>query len=211
MDAVTKYNPNNYYLRRNRQSRKSTASDKLKSACGAIVGTAVPVALMMKKRGIKNPFKLNYGLQDMIILSGAPIIGAVGVGMIGNDKQTNRAKLNEGVFQFLNASVPTWITGATLCLCETSKKFNNIPAKVFSMVAGVLIGMHGAAALSNIICDPKDKYPDRKLTLKDSIANIDDLIGVLVLSKFPLVGKLHIEKALPAIYAYCGYRAGKSN
>lgn len=210
MEAISKNNPN-YYLRRNRQSRKSTTSDKLKSACGALIGTAIPMAIMMKKQGVKNPFKLKYELKDMIILSGAPIIGGVGIGMIGDDKKTNRAKLDEGVFQFLNAAVPTWITGSTLCLCENSKKFNKLPAKIFSMIAGMLIGMHGAAALSNIICDPKDKSPDRKLTLKDSIANIDDLVGVLVLSKFPLVGKLHIEKALPIIYAYCGYKAGKSN
>jgi hypothetical protein len=43
------------------------------------------------------------------------------------------------------------------------------------------------------------------------LANIDDLIGVLVLAKFPIAEKLHIDKFLPAIYAFCGYRAGKSN
>ena len=46
---------------------------------------------------------------------------------------------------------------------------------------------------------------------KEDLANIDDLIGVLVLAKFPIVEKLHIDKLLPAIYAFCGYRAGKSN
>jgi hypothetical protein len=71
--------------------------------------------------------------------------------------------------------------------------------------------MHGAASLSNIICDPKDKHPDRKLSLLDSIANIDDLFGVLVLAKFPIVEKLHLDKLLPVIYTFCGYRAGKSN
>ena len=79
------------------------------------------------------------------------------------------------------------------------------------MASTILIGMHGAAALSNIICDPEDKYPDRKLNLLDSIANIDDLFGVLVLAKVPLVGKLHLDKLLPIIYTFCGYRAGKSN
>ena len=62
-----------------------------------------------------------------------------------------------------------------------------------------------------MICDPKDKYPDRKLTLKDTIANLDDMIGLLVLAKFPLAEKLHIEKLLPFIYALCGFRAGKAN
>ena len=71
--------------------------------------------------------------------------------------------------------------------------------------------MYGAASISNLVCDPKDKHPDRKLTVKDSFANLDDVVGVLVLAKFPLADKLHIEKILPAIYASCGYRAGKSN
>ena len=68
--------------------------------------------------------------------------------------------------------------------------------------------MHGAAALSNIVCDPEDKRPDRKLTLRDSLANLDDLVGVLVLAKFPIVDKLYLDKLLPVIYGYCGYRAG---
>ena len=43
------------------------------------------------------------------------------------------------------------------------------------------------------------------------LANVDDAIGVLVLAKFPIADKLHIDKMLPIVYSYCGYRAGKSN
>ncbi len=210
-DKKIRAEANNFLLRRNRYSRKSSTADKLKSLVGAVIGTVIPLTFMMKKQGVKNPFKVKYGLGDMLLLSGAPIMGGVMVGMLGNDAKTNRAKSSEGIFQFLNASVPTWIAGATLGLCENNKKLNNIPTKILSIIASVLIGMHGAASLSNIICDPKDKYPDRKLSLGDSIANLDDLIGVFVLAKFPLADKLHVEKLLPAIYAYCGYRAGKSN
>ena len=71
--------------------------------------------------------------------------------------------------------------------------------------------MHLAAKLSNKINDPQDKVPDRKLTFKDSIANIDDALGVLILAKVPIAEKLHIDKTLPAIYSWCGYRAGISN
>ena len=84
-------------------------------------------------------------------------------------------------------------------------------SKIITTTATILVGMQGAASVSNIICDPKDKRPDRKLTLLDSLANIDDLVGVLVLAKFPIVKQLQIDKLLPAIYAFCGYRAGKSN
>ncbi|MCM1004644.1 MAG: hypothetical protein NC408_09950 [Candidatus Gastranaerophilales bacterium] len=211
MNEVSTYQPNNYLLRRNRQSRQSTTQDKIKAAAGSFVGVALPIAMMMKKQGVRNPHKLKYTLPDMIILSGTPILGGVTAGMIGNDKDTNIAKTKEGVFQFLNAAIPTWLTGASIRLCETSTRFNNIPAKIASITGSLLIGMHGAASVSNLICDPKDKYPDRKLDLKDSLANIDDMLGVFVLAKFPFADKIHLEKILPFIYSYCGYRAGKSN
>lgn len=211
MNEIPKYQPNNYILRRNRSSQKSTSQDRIKAAIGSFAGVAIPMAAMMKKQGIKNPHKLKYKLSDMLILSGTPILGGVTVGMIGNNKETNSAKAKEGVFQFLNAAIPTWLTGATIRLCETSERYNNIPAKIVSITGSLLIGMHGAASVSNLICDPKDKHPDRKLNLKDSLANLDDMLGVLVLAKFPFADKLQLEKALPFIYSYCGYRAGKSN
>ena len=166
---------------------------------------------MIKKQGLKNPFKLEYGLKEMLVLSGAPIVGGVSLGMIGNDKQTNLNKSREGVFQFLNAAIPTWLAAATLKWCEHTNGMKSGLAKFTAIASTILIGMHGAASLSNIICDPSDKHPDRKLTLLDSLANIDDLFGVLVLAKVPIVSKLHLDKALPAIYSFCGYRAGKSN
>ena len=88
---------------------------------------------------------------------------------------------------------------------------NNNTFKISGTLAGLLAGMPIAAALSNKINDPHDKVPDRKLTIKDSIANIDDAIGVLVLTKVPIAEKLHVDKILPVIFSWCGYRAGMSN
>lgn len=191
--------------------REITLEDKLKAGFGAILGTAVPIALMMKKQGVKNPLKLKYGLQEMVVLSATSVASGVAVGMIGETKETNKNKMKEGVFQFLNASIPTWVVGGVLKLCESSPKFNNIPSKILSVAGGLLVGMFGSASLSNIICDPKDEKPDRKLTLKDCLINIDDALGVLVLAKIPFIEKIHFEKVLPLVFTYCGYRAGKSN
>lgn len=201
-----------FVARRHRaMERNITTEDKLKAGVGSIIGTVIPIMFMMKKQGLKNPFKLKYGLQDMVTLSATSIIGGVAAGMIAESNETNKNKLREGIFLFLNAAIPTWVVGGVLKLCETSKKFNNIPSKIASVAAGLLVSMFGAAEISNKICDPKDKKPDRKLTLKDCLANIDDALGVLVLAKFPCADKLHVERLLPFIYSYCGYRAGKSN
>ena len=198
-------------LRHKATEREITPEDKIKAGVGAVLGTAIPIAIMMKTRKVKNPLKLNYALSDMITLSATSIGGSVAVGMSGENKATKQNKLKEGVFQFFNASIPTWIAGGCLKLAESSKNFNNSFGKVGAMLGGLIVGMYGAASLSNVISDPYDKQPDRKLTLLDCIANLDDAIGVLVLAKFPCADKLHLDSLLPFIYAYCGYRAGKSN
>ena len=182
----------------------------LKSVVGSVTGTAVPLMIMMKHRKIKNPLKMEYGLQDMLILSATSVGGGVTAGMIGEDKYTKKNQLKEGVFQFSNASIPTWIIGGVLKLPESSNRFNNPATKIFSVFGGLIVGMFGAAHVSNLIFDPKDKEPDRKLTFKDCIVNADDVLGALVLAKFPLLEKLHLDKLLPAIYAYCGIRAGNA-
>ncbi len=210
-DIKTQNAVDKFFLHRNRSQMEESSKDKLQAGIGAFIGTALPMAVMMRRQGIKNPLKLKYGLKEMLILSATSVMGGVGFGMIGNDTQTNWNKSREGVFQFMNAAIPTWLSAATLRWCETTKGLNNNLTKIFATAATILIGMQGAASVSNIICDPKDKRPDRKLTFLDSLANIDDLIGVLVLAKVPIVEKLHIDKVLPAIYAFCGYRAGKSN
>lgn len=196
---------------RNKAEREITDNDKLKSALGATIGTVIPMALMMKKRGIKNPFKLEYNLKEMLILSTTSIFGAVATGMIEEDKKTRINRINEGVFQFSNATVPTVMVWAGLKLCDSVKSLNNIPAKVVTTIATLLAGMKLAAVTANKICDPKDLKPDRKHNLKDTIANADDLFGALVIAKVPFVEKLKLDKLLPIIYAYCGYRAGKTN
>ena len=132
---------------------------------------------------------------------------------IAVDKKTNRKqKINEGVFQFMNATVPTMLVGGAMELIKDNEKYKNSKSvKVAAIVTGLIAGMPLAAFISNIINDPKDKEPDRKLTLKDSIINMDDALGALVVAKIPVVDKLHLEKIMPAIFAWCGYRAGESN
>ncbi len=184
---------------------------KMRAGIGAVAGTAIPLAIMMKNRKIKNPLKMEYGLQDMLILSGTSVAGGTVAGMIGEDKKTNKNKFKEGVFQFLNASIPTWIVGGVLKLPESSNKFNNPATKVASVLGGLVVGMFGAAQVSNLVFDPKDKEPDRKLTFKDCLVNADDALGALTLARLPIIQNLHLDTVLPAIYAYCGYRAGKTS
>ena len=186
-------------------------NDRIKAFVGTIIGTAIPVILMMKEQGIRNPIKLKYKMTDMVKVSAGSILGGVGLGLINENKQVKKDRLKEGLFQFMNAVIPTCIVGGLIKLCETSTQYNNKFSKILCTAGGLLFGMFGSAALANLITDPMDKHPDRKVTVKDALINVDDGLGALALAKFPLVDKLNLAAFFPLISASCGYRTGKSN
>lgn len=192
------------------QKEHTDAKTKISAAAGSVIGTIIPMVYFAKKQN-KNLFKLSYGLKEMIVTSTGSIAGGVAAGLICDKKANRKQKINEGVFQCMNASVPPLFTTGLFFIGSKAKKLNNLPFKIGATFIGLLGGMHIAAKISNKINDPYDKVPDRKLTLKDSIANIDDALGVLVLAKVPFASSLHLEKILPAIFSWCGYRAGVSN
>lgn len=200
---------NGYLSYRYHQTRESERMESVRALTGAVIGTAVPLLIFAKKQNT-NPLKIKYGLKEITGVSAGSIIGGVLGGRIDNDRQDQIQKVKEGVFQFLNAAVPPALVVGINKLTKNNKSFNTKPAKIATTVAGLTGGMIIAAKLSNLICDPKDKEPDRKLTVKDSIANIDDAIGILAMSDFPALHKI-AGPLLPAIYALCGYRAGESN
>lgn len=186
---------------------------KVKALAGSLAGVGISMAIFAKnqKLDLKNPLnylKVKYGIKEMIVMSGLGVIGGVLGGVIGSDKK--KEKVDEGVFQFMNATVPLLAVHPATKLMDKSSKFNtNLPLRVGVILAVLLAGMKGAAEISNFINDPKDKVPDRKLTLKDALANTDDALGAFAVAKIPFVDKL--EKLLPLIYTWCGYRAGQSN
>ncbi len=193
-----------YKSYRRHVAEEPDAATKVKVAAGSIAGTLIPMAILAKHQNRKI-YNIKYHVKEMILVSAGSIAGGLAGGLIADKKENTKQKVNESVFQFMNASVPPLITGV---LYTFSK---NIKYRIASTIIGLFGGMQLAAKLSNKINDPQDKVPDRKLTFKDSIANIDDALGVLILAKVPIAEKLHIDKTLPAIYSWCGYRAGISN
>ena len=199
-----------YVSYRYHQIRESERKEAIRSVIGATVGAAIPLLMFAKKQNI-NPFKLKYGIKELIGVSSGAIVGGTLAGMLGENKQDNIQKAKEGVFQFMNASIPPLLVAGLIKLTEKTKALNNMAGRVGAILTGLAAGMFAAVKLSNFVCDPKDKEPDRKLTMLDSLANIDDALGVLALTNNPLVNKLPISQALPFIYVLCGYRAGSSN
>jgi hypothetical protein len=199
--------------KRNHRVYEQTKEVKTKIAIGSAISTLVPMLLIAKKQnGLKNIlslFKIKYHLKEILAVSSASIIGGVISGMIADKKTPKKRKIKEGVFQFMNATIPTALVGGAMALLNDNVKYkNSTKVRIATIAVSLMAGMPLAAFISNIINDPKDKEPDRKLSLKDSIVNMDDALGALVVAKIPVFG---LDKALPAIFAWCGYRAGQSN
>lgn len=195
---------------RNHRTEQPALKTSLCTAAGSATGTVIPMIFFAKKQH-KKLFSISFGLKEMVLTSAGAIFGGLVGGIIGGKKEHKKQKINEGVFQFMNATVPTCLTASVFAIAQKVKTFNKPMLKIPAVLLSLIGGMHLAAKISNKINDPYDKIPDRKLTLKDSVANLDDAIGVFVLAKIPIAEKLQAEKALPVIYSWCGYRAGMSN
>ena len=205
-----------YLSRRYHNVEEADTFTKIRATAGAVTGAALPLFYFAKKQNgklgsLNQMLRINYGLKEFITIGASSILGGVLAGMVGENKDAQEGKIHEGVFQFMNCSVPPVIIAGLFKLGEKFKPLNNVPSKLAATGIGAVGGMYLAAELSNKINDPKDLYPDRKLTIKDALANFDDVLGALVLAKFKFIEKLGAERLLPAVTAWCGYRAGVSN
>ena len=186
----------------------------LKIAAGSLIGTVLPLIFLAKKQfgkiNLSNLINLNYGVKEMLAMGSGSVIGGVASGIAFDKNSNKKRKMQEGVFQFMNSAVPTLLVGGVVKLMEGNEKYKDSKiAKLIAIPTTLLAGMTLAAFLSNIINDPKDKEPDRKLTLKDSIVNLDDALSALIVAKVPFADKL--QKAVPIIFAWCGYKAGQTD
>lgn len=206
---VKKYNQIKYY--RNHSSSEPDKHTKMGSAIGSTIGVLAPLAGLMAIQKQKNPLNIKYSLGEMVALSLGGIIGGITGGSLKSTKQERTKKSKEGVFQFLNMAMPASCVAGAIKICDKVERLNNVPAKIAGTVLGMATGIFSGVKLSNKIVDPKDKEPDRKLTIKDSVANLDDAVGILVLADVKAAKNIKIERALPLIYTYCGYRAGNCN
>lgn len=206
---VKKYNQIKCY--RNHSNSEPDKHTKMGSAIGSTIGVLAPLAGLMAIQKQKNPLNVKYGLGEMVALSLGGIIGGITGASLKSTKQERTKKSKEGVFQFLNMAMPAGCVAGAIKICEKVERLNNIPAKIAGTLIGLATGISSGVKLSNKIVDPKDKEPDRKLTIKDSVANLDDAVGILVLADVKAAKKIKIERALPLIYTYCGYRAGNCN
>lgn len=198
-------------MRRSQNSGNVPAKDKFLAATGSILTTGLTLAAFMNHQKVKNPLKVKYTVLEMLTMAAAGNIGGILFSSINEKVSDIKKKWKEGAFQMILTSAPMLLVDNTIKLCEKSKntKINNNVFKIAASIAGVAIGSKAALVVSDKLRNSDGKHKSkRELKPIDMLANIDDLVAVLVLGKIPFADKIHIERALPLIYAFCGYRSG---
>ena len=177
---------------------------------GSVVGVTVPLLFFMNRQKIKNPFKVKYSIKEMLTMAACANIGGIALSSINETPHDIKKKWKEGAFQMVLTSAPMLMVDSSIKFCESSKNkyINNNFAKIITSIIGVTIGSKSAEALFNKLKSPEERHQKRKLQLKDMLANLDDIVAICTFAKIPLIDKLHVERALPFIYAVCGYRSG---
>ncbi len=199
-------------IRDNKRRRASEASaqTKIASAITAASGAALAVALIARKQN-KGFFDVNYSLKEMLGVALSAVSGGVLGGVLTSNRKKHERKLDEGIFQYSMIAVPGLAVSGAMLFCDEFKRLNNTPAKLAATGLAVTTGWQAAVKIANFVSDIDDDEPDRKLKFKDAIASVDDLIGIMVLAKVKFVKKMKLERILPAVYAFCGYKAGTTN
>ncbi|HBG49026.1 MAG TPA: hypothetical protein DDW90_05905, partial [Cyanobacteria bacterium UBA9971] len=218
----------------NISSTKTKEKTNLPVLCTTVLGTLASLLFIRKYKGmsikndlmklsrssdiktnlknIANFFDINISLKEMLIMGTGSILGGLAGGIITDKNKKTKNKVKEGVYQYFNMAVPTFIVDRLIKLTKKHEKFNNRFAQIGSVVVGIGGGMPIASMISqkinNSIVDKEPKY-NRKMKLKDCIMHIDDITMALILAKVPFVSKLGIDKILPILYLPSGYETGK--
>lgn len=197
-----------------------------------IAGTLIPMLFIRKKQGLnlKNDalknlnfsqkaktvlksFDIKYEMPEMLMTAFGSVLGGLAGGLLfdkSKEKDSKIAKIKESVFQIFNVSIPI-VIGDQIIKFADKKKWKSPWVQVATTVIAVGAGMPIAAKISNTINNKviDKEHPDnRKLRIKDCFVHLDDIAGVIALSKIPLAQQLHVERILPFLYASCGYEAG---
>lgn len=194
-----------------RNGKDITTKDKILAGLGSMIGVSIPLFTFMKRQKAPNIFQVKYNAAKMITMAACANIGGILLSSIGEPKNDQVKKWKEGAFQMALTSLPLILVDSSVKLCEkaSSPKINNNLVKILVSVIGVAIGSNTAMEIYNKLRSGKEaKRPERELKPIDMIANIDDLVAIMVLAKVPFAKKIKIERALPFIYTFCGYRSG---
>ena len=185
----------------------------IKPLAGAAIGAGVAMVLsakMFKHSIIPDTSKLQKStlrdVSEMLLMAGGANLGGVLAGSINANKKQKKKKYKEAMFQIMNTSVPMLMVTAAIKLCENVKALNKNSSKIVASIVAMLSGAAIAPGITNATKDENE--PIRKYTLKDSLANFDDIVATIKLGFKKVAQYIPVDILLPIIYVYNGYRSG---
>ena len=195
-----------------RTSNKSRYSN-LKPLAGAVIGAGVAMvasAKIFKHSIIPNnnllPKSTVRDVSEMLLMAGGANIGGVIAGSIGASAKQKKKKYKEAMFQIMNTSIPMLLVTGAIKTCESVKALNKNSSKIIASIAAMLSGAAIATGITN--ATKKETEPERKYTIKDSLANFDDIVATIKLGFKKVTEYIPVDVLLPIIYIYNGYRSG---
>lgn len=217
------FKPYAYYKSATLKSEnKNIKKQQIKSVLGAAAG--VGAALVISKGAYKHDFfkevddsiinnskdKLINTAKEvasMLTMAGLSNVGAIVANYKSLTPEEKKTKWHEAGFQIMNTSIPMLLVTGVNILCDRVKVLNNKSAKIISSLVAMATGAIIATKITN--ANKKETEEKRKYTIKDSVANFDDIVATIVVG-FPQYKKLNTvaKYLLPLIYTYCGARAG---
>ena len=188
---------------------KAQPQKRVNNNIAPLVGSAIGVAgaMALCKKMPKSDSGFIEAARTFAMATGANI-GGVLMGSIGANEEQKKKKWKEAGFQIMNIGIPMTLVTSILEVCKKVKVLNNNPAKIAGSIVGMVSGAIIATGITN--ATRPQGAPIRKYTIKDSIANFDDIAATIVIG-FPQYEKLNAiaKTVLPFICAYGGLRAGK--
>ncbi len=173
-----------------------------------LVGSSLGVACgYAATKNVKLDNRILNELLHLLAMAGGANVGSVLLSSIGKKPEQIKKKIHEAGFQVMNTTIPMLMVSAANAICNQtigkSKPLVRIAASIVGMASGAML----ATKITNATNEPTEK--ERKYTIKDSVANIDDVVATFSIGFEEQAEKLCLDtRLMPFIYAYCGMRAG---
>ncbi len=185
----------------------------LRPLAGAVIGAGAAMVVsskLFKHSLIPDTSKLKKStlrdVTEMLLMAGGANIGGVIAGSVDATKKQKKKKQKEAAFQIMNTSIPMLMVTGAIKTCESVKSLNKNSSKIIASIIAMISGAAIATGITN--ATKKENEPERKYTIKDSLANFDDIVATIKLGFKKIAKIIPVDVLLPIIYVYNGYRSG---
>lgn len=197
---------NQYLAEKNSKNTKKDYKKYFLPLVGSSLGVAAGM-LATKNVDLRSKSRILHELVHLLAMAGGANFGAVALTSIGKKPEVIKKKLKEASFQMMNITIPMLMVSGANAICNKTIGKTKPVIRILASLAALALGAATATKITNET-QPLGEAK-RKYTIKDSVANIDELIATFNIGFEDQADLLKLDtRLMPFIYAYCGMRAG---